>query len=150
MEPAKAFRKLLATYKKAWEQRDPTLATHLFTEDATYSEDPFDEKPARGHTEIQRYWEEAAAKQRNITFTCQNLFASEDREVWGAEWTAEYTKTETGETNILKGVLFCRLTKDGKKIKKFWEYWHLKGGKPSFTWREVREKKPTRHIDRFA
>ena len=138
----RAFRKILATYKKAWEQRNPILARQLFTKDATYCEDPFDERPARGHKEIQRYWEEAVAKQRNITFTYEDLYASGDREVWAAEWTAHYTKTETGEKNVLKGVLFCRLTKDGKRVKEFWEYWHLKAGTPSFTWRELTEKAP--------
>ncbi len=140
MDLKKAFQKVLVGYKNAWEKRNPALAIKIFTEDATYSEDPFDEKPARGHAQILRYWEEAVARQRNISFNYRKLYAGQDPQVCGAEWTAKYTKTENGETNLLKGVLFCRLTKDGKKIEKFWEYWHLKGGKPSFTWREVREK----------
>ena len=138
----RAFRKILATYKKAWEERNPILASELFSKKATYREDPFDEEPAQGHSEIQRYWEEAVAKQRNITFTYGNLYASGDCKVWAAEWTARYTKTETGERNVLKGVLFCRLTKDGRRVKNFWEYWHLKAGTPSFTWHEIPKKSP--------
>lgn len=140
MGPEKAFRRILDTYKRAWEQRNPSLATQLFTRDATYYEDPFDDKPARGHSDIRRYWEEAVAKQRDIEFTYQTLYTNEDHSVWGAEWTASYTKVETGERNELKGVLFCQLTRDKRKIKNFWEYWHLRGGAPSFTWREFRAK----------
>ncbi len=38
----------------------------------------------------------------------------------------------------LKGAFFFVLTKDGKKVKKVWEYWRVSGGSPGFTWREVR------------
>lgn len=135
-----AFRKLLDGYKRAWEMCSPTLAAQLFTKNAIYVEDPFDKRPAHGLMEIRRYWEEAAEKQRGVSFTYHNLFSGEDPYVWGAEWTAQYTKTETGETNTLKGVLFCQLTRDGKKIRKFWEYWHLKRGKPAFIWRKTRQE----------
>ncbi len=135
-----AFRTLLSSYKMAWEGRNPTLATQLFTGNAIYLEDPFDERPAHGRAEILSYWKEAVAKQRDITFAYHNIYTGKDHNTWGAEWTAQYTKTGTGETNTLKGVLFCQLTRDGKKIRKFWEYWHLKHGKPAFTWREFRQK----------
>lgn len=136
----KSFRIILDTYKRAWEGQKPSLVLKLFVKNAIYQEDPFDERPARGHAEIQRYWQEGASKQRDIKFTYRNLVSNNDGSVWGAEWTAEYTKRQTGERNELRGVLFCQLAKDGKKIKKFWEYWHFRGGEPSFSWREMTAK----------
>ena len=51
MVQERAFRKILATYKKGWEERNPALAIQLFTKKTTYREDPFDERPARGGAE---------------------------------------------------------------------------------------------------
>ncbi len=137
---AVAFREILRTYKEAWEKRNPDLAVKLFAKDAQYLEDPFDEKPARGLKEIRRYWQEVATKHLNVRVSYRNIYSNEDQSIWGTECTARYTNARTGERITLKGAFFFGLTKEGKKVKKFWEYWHVSGGSPGFTWREVRER----------
>ena len=127
----KVFETILDKYKIAWEQRDPDLAKELFTANATYHEDPFDRKPMKGRRQIYNYWAAVPRFQKNISFSYRPVFNLAGSNVWGAEWTAAYTKVETGERNTLKGVLFCKLS--GRKISKFWEYWHLRGGSPAFT-----------------
>ncbi len=124
------FQRVLADYKKAWETRDPDLAIRLFTPDATYQEDPFDTRPMRGLREIRDYWAEVPKFQKDISFTYGPVFRLGQSRVWGAEWFARYTMVKTGERVKLKGLLFCELR--GERIRRFWEYWHIRGGKPSF------------------
>src|SRR3989304_1505550 len=81
MQDGRVFRRILVKYKRAWERRDPRLAMELFTPDATYREDPFDERPMRGLGEIRDYW---------------------------------------------------------ARVPRFWEYWHVRGGKPSFRARTLK------------
>ncbi len=129
------FERILSQYKTAWEKKDPDIAVELFTPNATYREDPFDARPMKGRGEIYAYWTEVPKYQRNISFTHEPVFQLEGSNVWGAEWSARYTKVRSGEKIRLKDVLFCRLS--GRKISKFWEYWHLKGGTPSFSARAL-------------
>lgn len=133
------FERILAKYKKAWEARDPDRAIRLFTPDATYHEDPFDTRPMRGLREIREYWAEVPKFQKNITFTYGPVFRLDQSSIWGAEWSARYTKVKTGERIKLKGVLFCELRRE--KIRRFWEYWHIRGGEPSFRPRPSGAKK---------
>lgn len=126
----RVFEEILGKYKHAWESRDPGLAVQLFTPEATYRESPFDKRPLRGATEIGEYWAEVPKHQKEITFSYGLIFSSTDFGIWGAEWRARYTKIGTGEKISLKGVLFCELSE--RKIRRFWEYWHIKGGTPSF------------------
>ena len=132
------FHRVLAKYKKAWETRDPNVALELFTSDATYREDPFDRKPMRGLGEIRDYWAEVPKFQKNISFSYGPVFRLVPSRVWGAEWSARYTKVKTGERIRLRGVLFCELR--GPKVRRFWEYWHIRGGAPSFRAKASQEK----------
>jgi len=124
------FSLILAKYKRAWEKRDPRLAMELFTPDATYREDPFDRRPMRGLREIEDYWAKVPRFQKNIRFTHGPVFRLGQSRLWGTEWSASYTKVQTGETIRLGGVMFCELRRD--KIRRFREYWHVGGGEPSF------------------
>ncbi len=136
------FEKILSQYKTAWEKRDPDLAVELFTANATYQEDPFHSRPLRGRKEIYAYWAEVPRYQRNISFTYGPIFQLVGSNVWGAEWAAKYTKARSGGRMRLKGVLFCRLS--GGKISAFWEYWHHRGGAPSFSADSLRTGKTAR------
>jgi len=136
MKSGRVFESILVKYKRAWERRDPRLAVELFTPDATYREDPFDERPMRGLGEIRDYWARVPRFQRNIRFTHGPVFRLGQSRVWGAEWSARYTKVQTGESIRLRGVMFCELRRD--KIRRFWEYWHVRGGKPSFRARTLK------------
>ena len=59
------FKTWLGVYGRAWETRDPQAAAHLFTEEATYQETPFD-KPMRGLSAIMDYWSEVPRNQEQI------------------------------------------------------------------------------------
>lgn len=130
MKRGKSFEQVLAKYKKAWETQDPDLAVKLFTPNSTHREDPFDSRPLRGLREIRDYWAMGQEFQKNVSFSHEQVFRIGRSRVWGAEWSARYTKVKTGERIRLRGVLFCELRQ--KKIRRFWEYWHIKGGEPSF------------------
>lgn len=130
MRNGRVFGEILAKYKRAWEKRNPDLAMELFTSDATYREDPFDSGPMRGLREIRDYWAEVPKFQKSIRFNYGPVFRLGSSKVWGTEWSARYTKVATGEKVRLRGVLFCELR--GKNVRRFWEYWHIRGGKPSF------------------
>jgi uncharacterized protein (TIGR02246 family) len=68
---------LIATYGKAWEQRDADLILTVFTPDATY----FDPREGvqTGHAGIKAYWEsKVIGSQKNITFKLLNLWMDAD------------------------------------------------------------------------
>jgi uncharacterized protein (TIGR02246 family) len=54
----------LERYRRAWVERDADAAARLFTEDATYREQPF-QAPFVGRTAIRNYW-------ANVTALCRN------------------------------------------------------------------------------
>ncbi len=130
MAQREVFQRILSRYKKAWEKRDPELAVELFTRDASYLEGPFDSRPMKGLREIRDYWAMVPRFQKKIRFSYGPVFRLDRSSVWGTEWSASYTKVKTGERIRLKGVLFCEL-RDGK-VRRFWEYWHVRGGASSF------------------
>ncbi len=74
--------------------------------------------------------------QKNIKFSHKPIFHIGRSRVWGAEWSARYTKVRTRERIQLRVVLFCELR--GRKIRRFWEHWHIRGGNPSFAASEKR------------
>ena len=67
--------KFLATYKEAWETRNPELAAHLFTRDAQYRADTFSE-PIVGREGICHYWRRrtATGRQEEIHFKVHSVF----------------------------------------------------------------------------
>lgn len=129
-KPGTIFREILDKYKDAWEKRDPDLAVTMFTPDASYREDPFDKRPMRGLSEIREYWAQVPRLQKSISFKHGPVFHLEGSSVWGAEWEARYTKIGSGKQNQLRGVLFCEMK--GRRVRRFWEYWHIRGGNASF------------------
>jgi ketosteroid isomerase-like protein len=83
---------LLATYGKAWVERDADLILAIFTPDATYF-DPA-EGEVRGHDGIRKYWQEKViACQRDISFKLLNVWIDEGGATVIAEWDAEFTDT---------------------------------------------------------
>ena len=55
----------LAAYRTAWIERDPDAAAALFTDDATYQEQPYDEAFA-GSQGVRDYWERVTAAQADV------------------------------------------------------------------------------------
>ncbi len=57
----------LKLYRTAWMQQRPDLIKELFTQDATYSEKPF-EGSFQGIDAITRYWEKISKTQKDVFF----------------------------------------------------------------------------------
>lgn len=110
--------RIMDTYRRAWETRDPALVVELFTEDATYCEGPFS-APIVGHDGIRRYWEEATRGQRDIRFRWQPVSSAGPMRV--VEWEAEFTRRPTDRRVELRGVMILELR--GERIFRFREYW---------------------------
>lgn len=62
-----SFDEWLKLYGKAWMQKRPDLIKDLFTQDATYSEKPFEDS-FKGIEEITRYWQNVSQSQTDISF----------------------------------------------------------------------------------
>ena len=118
IEPDLLLSRIMETYRRAWETCDAELVVGLFTEDATYQENPFGE-PIKGHAGIRRYWEEATGSHRNIRFRWQPVSSTSDLHI--VEWEAEFTRTDSGRRIELRGVMFLELR--GERIFRFREYW---------------------------
>lgn len=114
--------KFLATYKEAWEKRDPDLAANLFTRDAHYWESPFD-APIVSREAIRAYWKGATDIQQDIQFAVRDSFTVGHTLV--AEWTCTYTHRPSGERRELAGVLLADFY--GDEVRSFREYWHRRG-----------------------
>ena len=110
--------RIMEAYRRAWETRDAALAIELFTEDATYQENPFGE-PIQGHDGIRRYWEGATGSHRDVHFRWQLVCSGEDLHV--VEWQAEFTRADSGRRMELRGVMLLELR--GERIFRFREYW---------------------------
>ena len=111
---------LLEAYKQAWERRDPDLAVDLFSEDAEYRDDPFEE-PMRGSNAIRAYWNEAAATQANVEFDAERIWVV-GRTVL-ASWHAAFTRRATAQRVRIRGFMTLELDQDGK-VHRFREWWH--------------------------
>ncbi len=118
-EPGVLLSSLMELYRRAWETRDPDLAVQLFTEDATYQENPFSE-PIAGQDGIRHYWEEATRHQRDIRFRWEPISHRGNLHV--VEWQAEFTRADSDRRIELRGVMLIEL--HGDRIFRFREYWH--------------------------
>jgi ketosteroid isomerase-like protein len=116
--PEALLQHVMETYRRAWETRDAALVLELFTEDATYQENPFS-APMVGHEAIARYWQEATATHRDIRFHWHLVSRSDSLHV--VEWAAEFTRGDSGKRIELRGVMLIELR--GARIFRFREYW---------------------------
>ena len=117
-DPSTQLARIMETYGRAWETRDPALVLEIFTEDATYQQDPFG-APMLGHAGIRRYWEEATRFHREVHFRWQPVSSTGNLHV--VEWGAEFTREDSGRRIELRGVMFIELR--GERISRFREYW---------------------------
>ena len=106
-------------YRRAWEHQDAALLLTLFTEDATYHENPFNE-PLAGHAAIRDYWQRATGNQRDIRFRWRPVHSAGDEHA--IEWEAQFTRLEPAQLVELRGMMF--LTISGGRIARLREYWH--------------------------
>jgi ketosteroid isomerase-like protein len=115
INPAEIWLRSLAD---AWERADPDAAAALFTEDATYSTDPYS-PPRRGRPAIRDYWAGEVAGQRGVTVRFGHPVVSGERTV--AEWWATLADSAEGPTT-LAGIVVLRFAADGRcaELREYW------------------------------
>lgn len=123
------FEDWLNRYKNAWESRDPEAAVAIFTEDATYQEDPFDE-PMRGAEEILAYWKENTDVQEDVEFSFEIIAANGDTAV--NHWHVIFNSTARSGSDVnlggaveIDGIFKFRLNDEGL-CTQFREWWHVR------------------------
>jgi limonene-1,2-epoxide hydrolase len=116
--PDPGLARIMGVYGRAWETRDADLVLSVFTEDATYQENPFS-KPMAGHAAIRHYWEEATGPHREVQFHWE--YASALGREHCIEWACTFTRGDVRGQIELRGVMFLELR--GEKIFRFREYW---------------------------
>jgi len=119
----------LRNYGHAWEAGDFESVTSLFSEDAVYHEDPFDE-PMVGHNKIRQYWKDGATdSQEKVTFKFE-LWTIDDDQCF-AHWCARFTRIDSQELVKLDGVfrLIFRQDESGVPVcTSLQEWWHRRQG----------------------
>lgn len=119
---ADMVRNWLEGYKRAWESRDPDAAAALFTADARYREQPYQE-PFDGAAGVRAYWTEVTATQDDVQFRYGTPLVTGNRAV--AEWWV--TMTNGGADVTLAGI-FLLTFDDAGLCSDLVEYWHFSEG----------------------
>lgn len=112
----------LEGYRKAWEDRDPEAAAALFTDDAPYREQPYQD-PFPGAAGVKQYWTDVTATQSDVSFRYGTPLIVDDRAV--VEWWV--TMKNGGADITLAGVFLLRFDESGK-CSDLNEYWHFGEG----------------------
>lgn len=109
----------LAAYGQAWETQDADAAAALFTENATYRENPHEE-PFKGRTGIHAYWSRVTADQRDVSFT-SDVITTFDRSAV-AHWSAEFVSVSSGARIKLDGVFLLEFDESGlcDALREWW------------------------------
>ncbi len=104
-------------YRQAWEAADSKAAAELFTEDASYRDNIFEE-PHRGRDGIERYWTNVTAAQSEATVRMGAPFVDGRRAVIEF-WT---TMLVDGDELTLPGALLLRFDDDGlcEDLREYW------------------------------
>jgi ketosteroid isomerase-like protein len=113
----------LEAYRVAWEQADADAAAALFTEDATYRANIFEE-PFVGREGVRRYWEDVTRTQEDVAVRMGAPFTDGER-VAAEFWT---TMRNAGEDVTLPGCLLLTFDGDGL-CTSLREYWHFQPGR---------------------
>jgi ketosteroid isomerase-like protein len=115
-------RAVLATYIRAWVDKDPELILTIFTETATYHERVLDE-PIRDHAGIKAYWQAKVVEaQDRIECMLLDLYLDGDTAI--AEWEAHFDDLAQGVRKRMREVAI--LSFEGKRIAALREYWASK------------------------
>jgi hypothetical protein len=109
----------LARYRRAWIERNADDASLLFTEDAVYREQPFQD-PFRGRAAIRDYWHRVTASQTRVELTYGRALVDGRR--LAVEWWANLETT--GGPVTLAGEFFL-LFADTGECRELREYWLL-------------------------
>lgn len=119
-KPDPVLWRIMEDYRRAWEHKDADLLLTLFTEDATYHENPFNE-PLVGHDAIRKYWQRVVmTNQKDIRFRWRSVHSNGKEHT--IEWEAEFTRIEPSQRVELRGMMFLAFS--GDRIVRLREYWH--------------------------
>ncbi|HET9204282.1 MAG TPA: nuclear transport factor 2 family protein [Acidimicrobiia bacterium] len=111
------------TYRQAWEESDAAKAAGLFTEDATYRSNIFEE-PHSGHEGIAAYWTSVTATQSDIEVRMGRPIVDGER-VSVEFWT---TMNNEGADVTLPGCLLLEFADDGR-CRRLHEYYEFMAGR---------------------
>lgn len=111
------------SYRLAWEQADDESVGELFTEDATYRSNIFEE-PHHGRDGVRAYWRQATETQSDISVRMGRPFGEGSRVA--VEWWT--TMDNEGEPVTLPGCLLLEFDADGR-CSSLREYWQFAGGR---------------------
>jgi len=113
----------LERYRQAWIERDADAAGRLFTDDATYREQPF--QPAFvGRAAIQDYWRRVTASQTSVELRYGRTIVDGRR--LAVEWWANLGTADGPLT--LAGEFLLRFAGSGQ-CEELREYWILSQGR---------------------
>jgi ketosteroid isomerase-like protein len=117
-QPDALLVRVMGDYARAWETYDADFVLTLFTEDATYQENPFSE-PMTGHAAIRNYWEGATRQHRDVQFRWEFVSASCGLRV--IEWSCSFRRTDVAGPIELRGIMLIEFR--GERIFRFRECW---------------------------
>ena len=103
------FEKWLENLKKAWETKNPKLASEICTEKLLWHETPF-EKPLRTRAAVLKEWQ-AVLKQEKISVNYQILAIAEGFGI--AHWSASFSRIPSKEKVELDGIFKVKLNNKG-------------------------------------
>jgi len=111
----------LKGYEEAWETLDADKAAMLFTEDATYQEEPYKD-PFQGRKDIHEYWSTVTADQKDVDFTFEVLTVMGNTGT--AHWHSEFIQPSSGSTIILDGIFLLEFSQEGlcRSLKEWWHF----------------------------
>ncbi len=119
MTEIESLRAWLDRYVEAWRTYDPETIASLFTDDATYRYNPFDE-PIRGRQAVVDSWLEERDEPGSWRMECEPLAVNGDLAV--ARCLIEYDATDSAPIARYSNIWVLRLTDDGR-ASEFTEWW---------------------------
>lgn len=112
----------LEGYRTAWETRDPAAAAALFTEDARYREEPYEDAFA-GRDGVRDYWAEVTKTQSDVRFRYGTPLVNGPHAA--VEWWV--TMRNGGVDVTLAGGFYLTFDPSGL-CSDLREYWHFAEG----------------------
>jgi len=113
----------LARYRRAWIERDGDAASLLFTEDATYREQPF-QAAFTGRAAIRDYWRRVTASQTGVELRYGRSIVNDRR--LAVEWWANL---QTNDGPLTLAGEFLLLFAESGECRELREYWVLTQGR---------------------
>ncbi len=114
----------IASYGRAWEDRDAEAAAALFTSDALYRDHPLG-SPHVGHDGVRSYWANVTSTQDQVSVRFGTPVVSPDERRAAVEWWV--TMLNGGSEVTLTGILVLRFAGDGR-CQELREAWHFEQG----------------------